>query len=379
MKFSIKQQQAAKWCVAVVSICIIFYLCISNINPITHAILDFLGLFSPLLIGIILALIINIPMSIIETHLFERKAWLPGARRPLSIIVSLLLILGALAAIAFLIIPELIGALRIVMQNIIITIDALAALETSSDLSAIPHGNLLQQINIDWIALKNALEKISMPASQEIFSTVFQAFGSAASMITKGFIGLIFSIYILANKERLKSQVLRLLRVWMPHKLNKVLIHVTNVCVQTFRQFIVGQTTEAIILGVLCTIGMLLLRIPYAPMVGVTIGITAFIPVVGAYIGAIVGIFMIITMDPFKALVFAIFLVILQQVEGNIIYPKVVGSKINLPAIWVLTAITVGGSIGGPLGMLLGVPTIASVYTLVKEITVLREQQLSKS
>lgn len=135
---------------------------------------------------------------------------------------------------------------------------------------------------------------------------------------------------------------------------------------------------EAIILGTLCMIGMVILRIPYAPMVGALVGVTALIPVVGAFAGTIVGAIMIITVNPFKAFVFVIFLLILQQVEGNLIYPKVVGSKINLPAIWVLAAVTVGGNLGGPIGMLLGVPATSAAYVLVKEATKRREEYLKQ-
>ena len=139
--------------------------------------------------------------------------------------------------------------------------------------------------------------------------------------------------------------------------------------------FIAGQATEAIILGTLCMIGMMILRIPYAPMIGALVGVTALIPIVGAFVGTIVGAVMILTVDPFKAVVFVVFLLILQQVEGNAIYPRVVGSKNKLPAIWVLAAVTIGGNLAGPLGMLLGVPAASAAYALMKEATDLREQR----
>ena len=148
-------------------------------------------------------------------------------------------------------------------------------------------------------------------------------------------------------------------------------------CGRNFKLFVAGQTTEAIILGSLCVIGMLLLRIPYAPMIGALVGVTALIPYVGAWVAGIVGAFMILTVNPFKALVFIIFLLALQQVEGNLIYPKVVGAKINLPAMWVLAAITVGGNLAGPIGMLLSVPAAASLYSLLREATDKREKAMN--
>lgn len=134
--------------------------------------------------------------------------------------------------------------------------------------------------------------------------------------------------------------------------------------------FIAGQAIEAIILGTLCMIGMMILRIPYAPMIGALVGVTARIPIVGAFAGTIVGAVMILTVDPFKAVVFVVFLLILQQVEGNAIYPRVVGSKIKLPAIWVLAAVTIGGNLDGP-----GVPAASAAYALMKEATDLCEQR----
>ena len=156
------------------------------------------------------------------------------------------------------------------------------------------------------------------------------------------------------------------------------LAHVSNVCSQAFKRFIAGQTVEAIILGSLCTVGMLLLHLPYAPMVGALVGVTALIPIVGAWTGMIVGAFIILTVSSFKAFVFVVFLMILQQIEGNVIYPRVVGSSIGLPALWVLAAITVGGSLAGPIGMFLGVPAVSALYQLIKEATVWKEQRTLK-
>lgn len=157
-------------------------------------------------------------------------------------------------------------------------------------------------------------------------------------------------------------------------------IHVADVASSTFRSFVAGQTIEALILGTLCMVGMMILRIPYASMIGALVGVTALIPIFGALIGALIGAVMILSVDPFKAMVFVIFLLILQQVEGNVIYPKVVGSKIGLPGMWVLAAVTIGGGLGGVLGLFLGVPAFSVLYTLINEATDLRvrEQEREK-
>jgi len=194
-----------------------------------------------------------------------------------------------------------------------------------------------------------------------------------AAKIVMLFIGMVFAVYVLANKETLKRQVCRLIRVWLPKPIGEPMIHVADISSQIFKRFVAGQALEAIILGTLCMTGMRILRMPYAPMIGALVGVMALIPIVGAFVGTIVGAVMILTVSPFKAVVFVIFLQILQQVEGNLIYPKVVGAKIKLSAIWVLAAVTIGGNVAGPLGMFLGVPAASAVYALLRKATDERE------
>lgn len=182
------------------------------------------------------------------------------------------------------------------------------------------------------------------------------------------FIGLVFTI-----------QTRRLICAWLPEKSGALLIHIVSMRNVSFRNFIAGQAAEAVILGTLCTIGMLIFRLPYAPMVGALVGVTALIPIVGAYIGAIAGAFLILTVSPLKAFIFIIFLIVLQQLEGNLIYPKVVGSRVNLPSMWVLAAVTVGGNLAGPAGMLPGVPAASADYELLKEATIKRELKSKES
>lgn len=182
-------------------------------------------------------------------------------------------------------------------------------------------------------------------------------------------IGLIFAIYLLANKEKLAIQVKKLTTAYIPEHIRTVCTEFIRLFDQTLSNFIVGQCTEAVILGTLCALGMMILRLPYAMMTGVIVGVTALIPVVGAYVGAVVGGFMIFMVDPMKALVFVIFLLILQQLEGNIIYPKVVGSSIGLPGMWVLASVTLGGGLFGVVGMLMGVPLAATLYKWIGQCT----------
>ena len=198
-----------------------------------------------------------------------------------------------------------------------------------------------------------------MGAATSIISTVF-------STVVTLTVGLVFAIYLLLGKEKLSGQFRRLSARYLPKKVTEKFYYVAGVVNQSFHSFIVGQCTEAVILGLLCMGGMLLLRLPYAAMIGCLVGFTALIPVAGAYIGAVVGAFMIFTVSPVKAVIFIAFLVALQQLEGNLVYPRVVGSSIGLPGVWVLAAVTVGGGVMGVGGMLLGVPLAAAAYQLLK-------------
>lgn len=376
-----KRRQIAKWIIGVITICIMIYLGIRHINQLAAAVTWLTDLTKPLLIGGILALFLNVPLGFIERHLFQKHPTARKAkmRRPLAILLALVLVIGIFIGVAFLVIPKLVDAISIVVTSVMEGIDQLAAIESSANYSKLPFGEQLAQIDIDFLKLKNSLEEWTKQLGTTIMDAAAGALGGVASTVFDFIIGLVFSIYILANKEKLKRQVCRLIRVWLPHKFGEWSIHVAAVCAKNFKLFVAGQTTEAIILGTLCAVGMLILRIPYAPMIGALVGVTALIPYVGAWIATLVGAFMILTVNPFKALVFVIFLLALQQIEGNAIYPKVVGAKINLPAMWVLAAITIGGNLGGPIGMLLGVPAAASAYALLKEATDKREKLQKQS
>ena len=366
-----------KWAVGTVAACILIFLGVRYISSIALAIKWLVSLVKPLLIGAMLAMILSVPLGFIEKHLFRKNptAKKEKAKRPVAILLSLILVIGIFVGIAVLVIPELLGAVSIVMSSITGGLDQMAALESSEDFAALPFAPYLEKIDIDWITLKSQLENWVQQLSGSLLDFTAGALGSIATSLIDGVVAFVFCIYVLANKETLARQFSRLARVWLPDRFTDTIAHIFTVCADVFQQFIVGQTTEAVILGTLCGIGMGILRIPYAPMVGALVGVTALIPYVGAFIATFIGAFMILTVDPFKALVFVIYLLALQQVEGNLIYPRVVGAKINLPAMWVLAAITVGGNLAGPIGMLLGVPAASAAYALLKEATQKRESR----
>ena len=369
-----------KWAVGTVAACILIFLGVRYVSAIAMAIEWLIGLVKPLLIGAMLAMVLSVPMGYIEKHLFQKSSTTRKnkARRPLAILLSLILVIGIFVGVAVLVVPELMGAVSVVISSVTGGLDQIAAFESSADLSAFPFAEQLQKLDIDWLAMKAQLEDWIQKISSTLLDSTASALGGLASSLIDGVVAFVFCIYVLANKETLARQIRRLARAWLPKKFTDTTSHIFAVCSDVFQQFIVGQTTEAVILGTLCGIGMGILRIPYAPMVGALVGVTALIPYVGAFLATIIGAFMILTVNPFKALVFVIYLLALQQVEGNLIYPRVVGAKINLPAMWVLAAITVGGNLAGPIGMLLGVPAASAAYALIREATQKRESEMNE-
>ncbi|MCC8106034.1 MAG: AI-2E family transporter [Clostridiales bacterium] len=376
MGTSEERRETGRWLVGIVACCCLIYLGMRYMNVVARSVSFLLDLVRPILIGMILALILNVPMNMFE-RLLKKKTSMKKGVRVLSIVLALVLIAAIIVAVAVLVIPKLVSAIGLIVQIISGGLDGLEALDENPVFRENPLGKILA--DIDWSSLKTQLEKLLKANSTDIVDPAVNATGSLVGGIVNFVVALVFAIYILAGKEKLKHQTGRLVKAWLPDKIGEPLIHVFQVCSSTFQHFIGGQATEAVILGTLCMIGMLILRIPYAAMVGALVGVTAMIPIVGAYVSAAVAVVMILTVSPFKALVFLIFFVILQQTENNLIYPRVVGSKINLPAMWVLAAVTVGGKLGGPIGMMLGVPAASALYSLLREATEWREQKKAQS
>jgi len=371
-------RKKARWVIGVVTVCGLVIVGIAHLNVILSLLSNLYRICFPLLLGMGFSLILNIPMSFFERHLPIRKAASkkPKLRRLIAILLSLAAFIGFLVLIGVLVIPEMIEAVKIIADNAITGLDSLQQLENELEQTASPISELLSRININWSEIEGKIRELVN--GQDWWTTVLNAAETIINRFVDISIGLFFAFHILFSKERLARQLRRFIQVWLPGKLGASLIHVAKVAGKSFHDFVVGQLTEAIILGTLCAIGMLILKIPYAPMVGAVISVTALIPILGAYIGAFIGAFMIFSVNPFQALVFLIYLVILQQFEGNLIYPRVVGAKIRLPGLWVFAAITIGGGVAGPFGMLIAVPVTATVYALIAEATAIRERRVSK-
>lgn len=323
---------------------------------------------APLLLGLAIAYVLNILMSFYETHYFPRQMHRPWVRklRPLVCLLAAIVTLLAIVALVIgLVVPELISCIKLLINELEPAFDQL--LKSEWIVQIIPADILDMLGSLDLASAIDKAVKVLASGLSSAAGAVFSTVSAVISSVVNIFLSIIFAIYLLLDRDHLQKQCRRLASCYLPNKLYQRVLHCLSVFNDCFRGFIVGQCVESVILGVLCIVGMTVFRFPYAMMIGTLIGFTALIPIAGAYIGAGVGALMILIQSPLKALLFLLFIVILQQLEGNLIYPRVVGSSIGLPALWVLAAITVGGSLMGITGMLIGVPIAAALYRLLRE------------
>lgn len=322
-----------------------------------------LAVCKPLFIGFAIAFILNRPCKFfLGTY---RKSLPEKVCRPLAVVSSYIAMAAVITAIISFIIPQVLASIELFISNLNGYIGHLQAILNG----VISRLDLEYLEALDLSGLYDILKKMGTAALDAATNAVPQLFtltGTLVSVIVTGVLSLVFSIYMLSGGERLVAQCRSLARAYLPERVCGGLFSVTRLTADTFTRFISGQAVEACILGGLCCGGMLLLRLPYAPLISVIIGLSALIPVAGAYLGAGLSALILVMISPVQALIFLVFLVILQQIEGNVIYPRVVGTSIGLPGLWVLAAVTVGGGLFGFLGMLLGVPVASVLYTLLR-------------
>ena len=322
---------------------------------------------APVFTGFVMAYIINILMSFYERHFFpnSKKKSVAKSRRPVSLTGAILTVIGVIALVIVLIAPQLVNCIEMLVNQLPGAIEKLIA--KLNGLSFVSDELIASLASIDWKSRIGDIAQTLFSGVGDVMNVAVSAVSSIFTGIMAFVIGFIVALYLLMDKDKLGGQCKRVMNSWVPGRFLVKVMHVVCVADDCFRRFLVGQCTEAVILGSRCMVGMLILRLPYAPMVGALIAFTALIPIVGGLIGAGVGAFLILMVSPVKALIFIIFIIVLQQIEGNLIYPKVVGSSMGLPALWVLAAVTVGGGVLGIGGMLIGVPMAAVVYRLIKE------------
>lgn len=361
--------------VFIVLLAVFFNWMINNFSVVGTFLETIVGILSPFILGGVLAFIFNIPMTFFEKKIFkvdnknkksknkkDEKIKVNKGVRGLSLILAIATICIIISLIITLIVPELVNVVNILIENIPYYVSELGnVLKTHS--SEIDFEKLTKDLNVNLGEIKNQLlNKIPILLSSSV-SLISGIFGGITTFI----IAIVFSIYILTDKENIGEALRQTLYAYMKKENVEKILNVGNVSSNTFKNFFTVQCLESIILGSLCIIGMCILKIPYAVPVGVLVGVTALIPVVGAFIGCIIGAILIVAVNPLKVVTFIVFFLILQQIEGNVIYPKVVGNSIGLPGMLVLVAVSVGGELGGIIGMLIGVPVLTVIYTLIKK------------
>ena len=348
-----------------------------------------IGLVLPFLIGGSLASIINVPMRFLERKLFDepyaKRKKMPQQKnniperppiwwrmkRPLSLILSLILVIGVIFVGMFLIVPEIADSFSTIAVSIKQFPEqvhrwSLQLMDYMPQI-AVWLEQLDQNMDIDW--QKTIMEALSFlqNGAGNVLSTTFNVAASIFSGIVTGFLAIVFSFYLLLNKEKLGGQIKQILYAYMKDEHADYIVRVGRMANKTFSSFLSGQCIEAVILGSLFFVAMTIFRFPYALMISVLIAFTALIPVFGAFIGCIVGAFLILLLNPIQAIWFVVLFLVLQQFEGNVIYPKVVGGSVGLPAMWVLVAVTLGGSTMGVVGMLVNIPLFSVLYSLFRE------------
>ena len=354
-------------CVKIVLAIFVLYIATRYWPKVAEFISNLINSAETLIIGAIIAFLVNILMSRLEKLIFPKasKPALLTAKRVICMILAFVLLIGIVTLILCLITPQLIKCIEIIIAEVppLFT----SAIKWLQATHILPDDIMAELASIDWKSNLTKIFDILTSGIGSVFDIVISTVTSVFSGVVTALVSLIFSIYILLSKEKIAKQIKRLEKCYLGLSKRKKFNHTLDTIKTCFENFIVGQVKEAVILGVLCTVGMWIFRFPYASMIGALIGFTALIPVAGAYIGAAVGAVMILTESPVKALLFVVFIVVLQQLEGNLIYPKVVGESIGLPGLWVLAAVTIGGGVLGIGGMLVGVPLVAAIYKLVGE------------
>ena len=354
---------------------ILFCFAIFNLPFILGIFKKILSLFKPVIYGFCIAYIINIFLVLTEKlwdKIFAKKKITFKLKRSICLIVSIILVIGILSTVLFMIIPKLtetvydmVNSLPLYFEKIEIFLGAM-----------LDKFNIkLPEFNIDTQKFQSGLTKILPKIGTNFVNTTVDITSSIFSGVLNFVISIVFALYMLIQKESLCLALKKILFAVLKKENADSVMKCFSLTNQTFTKFITGQLTEAVIIGVLCFLGMVILRIPYAFIISVLVGFTALIPVFGAFIGTFIGAFLIIMESPLKALWFIIFIIVLQQLEGNLIYPKVVGKSVGLPGILVLASVTIGGSAFGVMGMLVGVPAVSVVYVLAKQAV---EKQISK-
>ena len=355
-----------KTCIRVGVSIFVLYLCIHYWSVAAGLIKTGISAVSPLIIGSVMAYILNILMSFYERHLFckSKNKFLLKSKRGVSLAVSILTLIAVIALVIGLIVPQLKTCVKLLIDEIPLFMKKITDFVSRFEFMSEDIISALQ--GFDWKSKIGEFAKTFTSGLGNVMDVAVSAVSSVVSVVTSTILAVIFAIYLLLSKDKLFLQLDRVFRKYIKENIYEKASYVIKIADDCFHKFIVGQCTEAVILGVLCAVGMLILRLPYALMMGAVTAFAALIPVVGALISGAVGAFLILMESPTKALIFVIFIILLQQIEGDLIYPKVVGNSIGLPGIWVFVAVTLGAGVMGVFGMMVAVPLFAAAYKLLR-------------
>ncbi len=335
------------------------------------------GIIFPFALGGAIAFVINVPMSFLENKIFG-KGKEKGSKaaekmaRPVSLLLTIVLVVGVIVLVMFGLIPQLTTTIGNLMNSIADFIP-----QMQNWVREFTHNNQEIMNFVDQMefnpqqAVKWGMSILGNGAGN-VMNTTMTAVGSIVSGVTTFFIAFSFACYILFQKEKLHVQVRKVFFAFIPKRKAEVILEICSLTYRTFANFLTGQCLEAVILGSMFVITLSILRMPYALLIGIIIAFTALIPVFGAFIGCVLGFFLIFMVKPEQAILFIVVFLVLQQIEGNLIYPHVVGGSVGLPSIWVLAAVTIGGNLMGIVGMLIFIPFVSVLYTLFREYVYLR-------
>lgn len=329
-----------------------------------------LNIIFPFLLGGAIAFILNVPMSFLERQIFRNgdagEKPMQRISRPCSLTLTILCVTGIIALVMFVVIPQL-GSTFVSLGKSIQDFMPSAILW----MEELFHNNeeimeLLGDLNMDWDKILDSVVSFFKSGAGNVLNSTMSAAKSIINSVTTFFIAFVFACYILLQKEKLNVQMKKILYAYLPKRIVEKMLDVCSLTYRTFSSFLTGQCVEALILGFMFFVVMGIFRLPYALLVGILIAFTALIPIFGAFIGCIVGAFLILMVNPVQAFTFVVMFLVLQQIEGNLIYPKVVGNSVGLPSIWVLAAVSIGGSLMGVVGMLVFIPLVSVIYILFR-------------
>jgi predicted PurR-regulated permease PerM len=360
---------------------IAFYLGLKNIYRFSELANFLVGILQPILLGLAITFILNVLMRQVEMRLFAplnkryTKNW-PKVRRTVSIFITLMLVAGIIALVLLIVVPELVRTITSLTSRVPTFFNELQGKIAYVEKKYPYIGQYLKTVNIDWTSVSQMIAAYGQNIGRMVVNSTVTVTTNVARTAVTFILAFVISINILAQKEKLMGQAKRVLYAYLPRKRTDAFLRICSLTNQAFSNFIVGQCTEACILGTLCFIGMSIFGFPFAALVSVIVAFCALIPIIGAMLSVIIGSLLILIVSPIQAIWFAVFFLVLQQLEGNLIYPRVVGSKVGLPALWVLIAVTIGGNACGIIGMVLNIPICSVLYTLLRENV---EKRLGKS